>query len=96
MIKKIIVKFVDDETTKILICKRKPKTKKKRIVNKWIKKFSYRIPDTSGCSIKGHCISEDGGLIVYAVAHPDAKPFMEIMNLDNDGNQPVFEFAEEL
>ena len=95
MFKKIMVKFVNDERTTLLICKKKPKTKKKRIVNKWIKKFSYRIPDTSGCSVVGQNPTEDG-LEVFAIAHPEAKPFMEGMNKNNDGKQPLFVFVEDL
>ena len=94
MFKNILVKFVDDERTTILVHTIKPKTKKKRIVEKWMKKFSYRVPDTTGCAVVGHKPTEDG-LEIFAVAHPEAKPFMIDMNNKNDGNQPKFIFVDE-
>lgn len=95
MFKTILIKFCDDERTNIRICKNRPKTRKKRIVKKWFKKFSYLVPDTTGCAIVGYKPTENG-LEIKAVAHPDARPFMEDMNLKNDGNQPLFVFVEDV
>lgn len=96
MFKKIMVKFVDDKRTNRLIAgKQKPKTKKKRIVKKWLKKYMRSIPDTTGCAVVGYNPTEDG-VEIFAVAHPNARPFMEEMNKYNDGKQPVFVFVEDV
>ena len=90
MFKEIKINFVDDNRTNYKVLKKKPKTRKKRIVKKWFKKYSVSIPDTKGCSIIGYAATDDGGMVVFAVAHPLAKESMEKMNSMNDGNQPFF------
>lgn len=86
MFKEIRVKFVDSRETYVTVYFRLPKTKKKRIVNKWKKKFNYRTPDLKGC----HVYRVDGE-ILYAFAHPKAKHKMEHMNAAGEGtNNPRF------
>ncbi len=89
MFKEVRVKFSEEYRTTITVLKRKPKTKKKRILKKWFKKFSVTIPDVKGCDITGY-ETKDGKMVVHVTAHPMAKPYMEKMNSMNDGNQPFF------
>ena len=95
MFKRISVTFVDDERTNIKVMTRKPKTKKKRIVKKWFKRYGALVADTKSCAVVGfsHGNSDDGSVVVFAVAHPLAKKHMEKLNEMNDGNQPMFTWA---
>ena len=91
MFQEIKIKFVDDERTNFKVLTRKPKTKKRRIVKKWFKRYGALVADTKGCSIVGYSSDEEsGGMKIYAIAHPLAKKNLEKMNEMNDGNQPRF------
>ena len=85
----IKVKFEDSIKTNKVMCDRKPRTKKKRIVKKWIKKYGYKVPITNECLI----YSMDEG-IVHVLAHPLVREKMVYMNGINDGSQPIFVFLE--
>lgn len=95
MFKEIRVKFIDDiNKTYVPVYFRLPRTKKKRIVKKWKKKFHYMTPDLKGCNVYK---TDIGNRLVYAIAHPKAKIKMQEMNaagVGTDNPKFVWEWDE--